>query len=206
MVVLRSPTIQSTDLSTAFASDLTRRLERAYDSTLLNELQIQINCLPLQASSAVVAKQDELDERGTELWNHATRLRRDESDPKCTSKEDAALQARVLCLLRAFSFLLLDTAGKHTTKGRQGKSCVRLMTVALKAAKVCIGNNELSTATKILERAAEYQETLAGEEEGKIQRESEPAHRLRAEYYVVRTALVSSSTSNCMGIIMTQVG
>jgi hypothetical protein len=64
------------------------------------------------------------------------------------------------------------------------------MKVALKAAKWCIENKEVENATKVLERAAEYQEILS--QEGESERgEAELGERLRVEYYALRTALVS---------------
>lgn len=67
--------------------------------------------------------------------------------------------------------------------------CVRLLKVALKAAKYCIQQDQLDLATKSLELAAEYMDELAKrdleEEDGEVQK------RLKAEYFVLRTALVS---------------
>lgn len=176
----------------AFASSLTKRVDNIYDASLLSDIQTQARGLPLQPSSTIVAKQDELDKLGTELWNLSTRLRRDEVNPNSKKKEEIALRNSTLCLLRAFAFLLLDSAGGQGAKGRQRKGCIRLMKVALKAARVCIEGNELSTATKILERAAEYQEVL-GKEGGRGE-DTELANRLRVEYFAVRMSLVSVST------------
>lgn len=178
----------------AFASILAARFEIAPDASLINELQAQIRGLPLQASSAVTAKQGELDKLGTELWNLSTRIRRDEGDPNSESKEATLRKNRSLCILRAFSFLLLDSAGGQGLKGRQRRSVIRLMKVALKAAKMCIDGSELSTATKILERAAEYQEILSKAVEGETEEETALADRLRAEYFAVRTTLVSANS------------
>ncbi|KAF1852174.1 SPO22-domain-containing protein [Cucurbitaria berberidis CBS 394.84] len=171
----------------AFASSLTKRLENSHDASLISDLQTQTRGLPLPASSTTSAKQYELDKLGTELWNLSTRLRRDEAGPDGKEKEETARKNRILCLLRAFAFLLLDSAGGQGAKGRQCKSCIRLMKIALKAARVSIEGNEPGTATKVLERAAEYQDVLskAGESGG----EAELADRLRAEYFAVRTTL-----------------
>jgi hypothetical protein len=177
----------------AFALTLTKRLENGRDTTLVDDLQAQIRGLPLQASSAVFSKQDELDKSGIELWNLSTRLRRAERNSDGNSKDTTARKDRALTLLRPFSFLLLDTAGGCEVKGGQRKSCIRLMKVALKAARVCIEANELNTATKVLERAAEYQETLGkqNEVETESREEIELADGLRVEYFAVRTALVN---------------
>jgi hypothetical protein len=175
----------------AFSSTLAKRLEDGRDTALVDDLQAQIRGLPLQASSAVLAKQDELEKSGIKLWNLSTRLRRGESNSDGNLKDTTA---RALTLLRPFSFLLLDTAGGRGAKGGQHKNCIRLMKVALKAARACIQGNELSTATKVLERAAEYQETLGKENdvETESREEIELADGLRVEYFAVRTALVNS--------------
>jgi len=177
----------------AFGSSLTKRLENERDTALVNDFQTQIRGLPLQPSSTLTARQDELDKLGTELWNLSTRLRRDESGPDGRAKEEATRKNRVLCLLRVFSFLVLDSAAAQA-KGRPRKSCIRLMKVALKAARVCIDSNEMSNATKILERAAEYQDILSQKSDGTSKEECEAADRLRLEYFAIRTTLVSDYT------------
>lgn len=65
------------------------------------------------------------------------------------------------------------------------------MKVALKAARVCIDGDELSNSTKVLERAAEYQDILSGERDGATKDEGEAADRLRLDYFAVRMLLVS---------------
>jgi hypothetical protein len=174
----------------AFGSSLTKRFDDKRDMSLIDDLQSQIRGLPLLPSSTLTAKQDQLDTLGTELWNLSTRLRRDEPLTGSTSKEDVAHKNRALCLLRTFSFLLLASSAVQA-KGLPWKSCIRLMRVALKAARVCMENNELSNSTKILERAAEYQDILSRETDGSGSDEGEAAHRLRIEYFALRTALVS---------------
>ncbi|EUC48226.1 hypothetical protein COCMIDRAFT_87783 [Bipolaris oryzae ATCC 44560] len=172
-----------------FATTLIQRVEGGQDTTLADDLRANIRTLPLQASSTVLAKQEELDRLGTELWNLAIKLRRDEADVIIQSSDITANQKRTLSLLRAFSFLLLDSAGGHDTKRRQRKNCIRLMKVALKAARVCIQGDELNIATKVLERAADYQDVLSQEGEDKRKEEKELADDLRAQYLAVRTTL-----------------
>jgi hypothetical protein len=174
----------------AFGSALTKRFENEHDASLSSDLQTQIRGLPLLSSSTLTAKQDELDTLGTDLWNLSTRLRRDEPlTSSGKSKDSAANKDRAICLLRTFAFLLLDSSVAQA-KGRPRKSCIRLLKVALKAARVCIEKKELSNATKILERAAEYQDVLSKETNGSDGDEGEAAHRLRMEYFSVRTTLV----------------
>jgi hypothetical protein len=146
--------------------------------------------LPLQPSSTLTARQDELDRLGTELWNLSTRLRRDDAAHDGKAQDEATRQKRTQCLLRVFSFLLLDSAAAQA-KGRPRKSCIRLMKVALKAARVSIDSNELGHATKVLECAAGYQDILSDKSEGTGQDAEEAADRLRLDYFAVRTTLVS---------------
>jgi hypothetical protein len=140
-------------------------------------------------SSTVLARRDELDKLGTELWNLSTRLRRDESVNNGNAKDKTAHKNRMICFLRNFAFLLLDSAAAQA-KDRPQKSCVRLMRVALKAARECINVNELLPSTKIMERAAEYQDTMSKETESASGDEGEIARRLRMEYFALRTMLV----------------
>jgi hypothetical protein len=183
--------------STAFGSSLTKRFDKKRDASLVSDLQTQIRGLPLLPSSTLTARQDELDTLGTELWNLSTRLRRNEPLLDSTSKEDATHMNRAVCLLRTFSFLLLDSSVVQA-KGRPWKSCIRLMRVALKAARVCIDNNELNNATKILERAAEYQDVLSMDTNSSGHDENKAAHRLRIEYFAVRTTLVRELLSTLL--------
>lgn len=117
-------------------------------------------------------------------------MRRNEPARDGKAKEDTTRKSHSLCLLRVFSFFLLDSAAAQA-KGRPRKSCIRLIKVALKAARVCIDSSELNNATKILERAAEYQDALSKETDRTSHDEGEVADRLRMDYLAVRTTLVS---------------
>jgi hypothetical protein len=174
---------------TAFGSGLNKRFDSEHDASLVNDLHAQIRGLPLLPSSTLTAKQNELDTLGTELWNLSTRLRRDEPVSDGKSKEKATDKSRALCLLRTFAFLLLDSSAAQA-KGRPRKSCIRLMKVALKAARVCIEDNELNNAVKILERAAEYQDVLSKQTNGSNGDKGEAGNCLRMDYFAVRTTLV----------------
>lgn len=174
---------------TAFASNISDRFNNDRDTSLANDIQLQIRNLPLQPSSTVTAKQDELDRLGTELWNLSTRLRRDEPTKGGKTKDASRERNRAICLLRVFSFLLVDSAAAPT-KNRQRQSCIRLMKVALKAARICIDTSELNHATKVLERAADYQDILSTESNEIEEEEGQLAQRSCLEYFVVRTALV----------------
>jgi hypothetical protein len=173
-----------------FGSSLAKRIEDKRDDSLVDDFVTQLRGLPLQPSSTLTARQDELDRLGTELWNLSTRLRRDDLAHGGKSKDEVARKRRMLCLLRVFSFLLLDSAAAQA-KGRPRKSCIRLMKVALKAARVCIDGDEMNNATKVLERAAEYQDILSGDRDSATREECEAADRLRLDYFAVRMLLVS---------------
>lgn len=175
---------------TVFATSLSKRIEKSHDASLAADIHAQIRGLPLQSSSAISAKKSELDKRGTELWNLSTHMRRGEADALATEKEDNTQKDRTFSLLRAFAFLLLETAARQDTRGRQRKSCIRLMKVALKAAKACIDNEELGIATKVLESAAEYQEKMGKPNGSAVSGETELTDRLCLEYFAMRTTLV----------------
>ncbi|KAF2804066.1 SPO22-domain-containing protein [Mytilinidion resinicola] len=173
-----------------FADSISTRLtSNPFDTTLATDLQAQITSLPLPASSALNAKRDELDKVGTELWNTSTRLKREESRE--------GLGKKVLCLLRAFAFLLLESAAaglkRKGTAGADSKdegAVVRLMKVALKSSRVCLEAGMVDVCSKVMERAATLEEELAAEKDAETGPESDEANRrLRVEYLVLRSAL-----------------
>lgn len=183
------PLATSNSRLTAFASKLEKRFSISRETTLQDELQAEIRLLPLPPSSTVAARQIELDKLGTELWNLSTVLRR-EQQPNGMTKDETLQRSRALCLLRVFAFLLLDTACGQATKARERKHCIRLIKVALKAARVCIEHNELGAATKVLERAADYQDELSKESDSTTDEKTNVTDCLRIEYFAVRTTLV----------------
>ncbi|ORY11635.1 meiosis protein SPO22/ZIP4 like-domain-containing protein [Clohesyomyces aquaticus] len=174
----------------SFASGLANRvLPSSHDPTLSDDLLLHIRSLPLPASSTIAAKQDELDRLGTELWNLATRLLRDGPPPDGKSEERVAQRKKNVRLLRVFAFLLLDTAGGQGKKGRERKNCIRLIKVALKAARVCLEDVDLHSATKLLERAADYNDVLNKDRSHEDGSDENLAARLRLDYLSIRTAL-----------------
>lgn len=104
-------------------------------STLLNlsnQFQDQINTFPSNLTSIAVSKHQELDTEGLTLWNLCTRLIRSNDFSASSDQRTTLLAARV------FAFLLLDGAlGKEN---ESLASVARLIRVAMKAAKSCIGN------------------------------------------------------------------
>lgn len=185
-----TPEVDYSSYLAVFASSLATRINASHDATLVNDLQAHIRGLPFQSSSTIVTKQDELDKLGTELWNLSTRLSREGAKPNGKAKGDIVSRNLAICLLRAFSFLLLDSASGLSSRNRGRAACIRLMRVALKAAKVCIESNEFLVATKVLERAADYQNCLAKENGREKDGEEKLAKGLCVEYFAVRTALV----------------
>ncbi|KAF2745815.1 SPO22-domain-containing protein [Sporormia fimetaria CBS 119925] len=177
----------------AFASSLQNRLERASsDATIQSDLEFNIRALPLPASSVITTKQDELDKLGTSLWNLSTTiLRRDVQDQDGSSR--AQKIKRTCCLLRVFAFLLLDTAATQATKVKERKHSVRLLRVALKAARLCIQESELDGAVKVLERAADHQEHLQQngdcDNDQSADVDEQDVACLCAQYYHLRTLL-----------------
>ncbi|OCK77725.1 SPO22-domain-containing protein [Lepidopterella palustris CBS 459.81] len=153
------------------------------DPALSTELQAHIHTLPLSHSATATAKQEELDRAGTELWNLSTRLRRDESHN----------DKKLLCLLRVFAFLLLDSghgqSGSLSTVKGMKQGCVRLLRVALKAAKFCLDQKQIELCLKVLERAAVFEDQLGKVGVPGSGVDGELRARLKAEYFVLRTAL-----------------
>jgi hypothetical protein len=148
----------------------------------------------------ITTKRDELDKLGTELWNLSTRLRRDKP-VQSNVKDSKAQNNSTVCLLRAYAFLLLDSAGSQAVKGGERKSCIRLMKIALKAAKVCILAKDLENTTKVLERAAVYENLLGSKGHNADSEEGDVARRLHLEYFAMRAVLVRLRHS-CLAMLM----
>jgi len=104
--------------------------------------------------------------------------------------KENAIRDRIRILLRVFAFLVLDTTSRHGKQGRDSKSSLRLMKVALKAAVVCLDAQDTESATKVLERAADYQDILEKMKDGRKEEYGDTIEQLRIEYFLKRTALV----------------
>ncbi|QDS73641.1 hypothetical protein FKW77_002299 [Venturia effusa] len=164
-----------------FANSISDRIDGpTTDRNLLSELQEFVQTLPMQAPSARVS---DFNTKGTELWNFSTRL----------SRSDAAPQKRLLfCLLRVFAFGLLDCA--HLRRSISSANCVRLLKVALKAAKFCIASDALEQSLKVLERVAAYLEEFEKIEEGLSPEDNALRAKLNSEYHILRTTLAWKSS------------
>lgn len=123
----------------------------------------------------------ELDAKGTELWNLATRLNRE---------PNADVYKRTLCILRVFAFFLLDS-GRSDRVGSLN-NFVRLLKVAFKSAKICLAQQELEFGVKVLERAAHYVDVIGEQDKSGDSEDALMCERLTAEYFILRTTLVSS--------------
>lgn len=135
-----------------------------------------------------------LDSLGSQLWNAATNiLRQEESEHDPRKRKE---RGRLVTLLRMFGYLLVDAA--HHTSSRRTKDLdqrVRTFKIGLKACRFCLDNGELELALKGLERCSEY--TSAAEEDAPIVRivQSQDSDeidrhltlkRLALEYYLLR--------------------
>lgn len=104
-----------------------------------------------------------------------------------------------------FAFTLLDCANhaRRNDEEAKWKQGVRLLRVALKAAKSCLEVSQLEWCTKVMEKAADHEEQISrkadegdGENKDEIEGEERRVYeRLRIEYWNVRIALVSLNSS-----------
>jgi len=76
--------------------------------------------------------------------------------------------------------------GKGTTA-----NMVRLMRIGIKAAKNCLGSKQLDHALEVLEKLGGYELLLKKPDVPSLPEDKELHQRLIAEYYVLRTSLVS---------------
>ncbi|KAI9697243.1 MAG: hypothetical protein M1836_004807 [Candelina mexicana] len=179
-----------------FADTLYKSLETGHQVPNLHiDLKKHIHDFPANISVTAASRYEELDARGTALWNLTTRLKR-------STEIDEEFQD--LCHVRVFAFLLLD-CGQQTSRGtvssirfffalislslNRSLDCIRLQKVALKAAKYCLDQKQLDGAIRVLEKAADYEEELS-KPTNQLTPEDATAHgTLSAEYFLLRTTL-----------------
>ena len=144
----------------------------------------------------------EFDRLGTELWNFATRSRRD-VDP---GGEDAC------ALIRVFSFSLLDCIKAATQRTPQNN--LRLLKIGIKAAKVCLEDDDAENAQGVLSSAASITDALSNrlgvgpgaQESAEKDQDLIAMHRsLNVEYLTVRIMLVRLATSRCLVVVSIDV-
>lgn len=187
MVLYAQPgevTLRCTYECTGFASSIQNLVnETTIDDSLAKELRERNYCFPIAASAARI---QELDAKGTELWNLATRLNR---------RPNADEYQRTLCLLRIFAFFLLDPG--HSGRIGSLNNCIRLLKVSFKCTKVCLAQREHEFCVKVLERAANYIEVISGQDLDGSAEEKQVCERLTAEYFILRTTLACSRVTLC---------
>lgn len=199
---------------------------------LASELRSHINTLHVFANDhgsgnqITVRKEDNWDKKGTELWNLCARLHRDE-DPndgggtisQGVQKDSSMSFTWLLALARLLAFLFIDCGFKASQRDRRRtesgtasnlqnggigefSKSVRLLKVATKAARSLLQQRHTELASKVLERAAEYEDTLAkgfdfrdvAQQDTRASAEQEEDQRLyarlRVEYFALRMMLV----------------
>ena len=123
-----------------FASDLEAQLPAAVSTkaseALHFDVEQQISAFPSNLTLCAASKYQELDNKGTSLWNLCTRLRRE------YDSENSHDMPVILLMARIFAFLLLD--GANQCGKSEASNAVRLMKTGIKAAKNCLGRTSHS--------------------------------------------------------------
>ncbi|TKA61057.1 hypothetical protein B0A49_09270 [Cryomyces minteri] len=162
-----SGTIKTDPLDATFASQIDKHLKGSF---------------PISKALITATRSEQLDKLGTNLWNTATRLWRDNDE---TDK-------KALCNLRVFAFFLLVAAQRPSSEPLPGSfgNAIRLLKVSLKAAKFCLDQKQIDRCQEVLERAAVLEEELTKDQSQAGPDDVELCARLTSEYWVLRTALV----------------
>ena len=168
-----------------FASELTTRLQSTQNnnSSLILEIQSHVNTLHTSGSLVLAYRTEEFDRLATQLWNLATRLRREH--------DSGADYDKLLLLVRIFAFYVLDCSRSTARASLQAQ--IRIFKVANKAAKSCLDTQELDLALKVLQRAATYEEALSEPSQHAGENDAVARSKLRVDYYGLRIALVRFS-------------
>ncbi|KAF6805556.1 hypothetical protein CSOJ01_09425 [Colletotrichum sojae] len=172
---------------TVLAQSLSRRLPTAVDppsvETLLAELKPQLNGIMTFAGPVKGKTQkNELDVRGTELWNRCTTLRREDMPGMPPTR------SRLLLRSRTFAFFMIDAA--RSERSPKLPDVVHLMKLALKAGKWCIDDGSLKLASAVFVKASNYSSALAQLQQTMLGPDDlTECKRLETEYYILRTAL-----------------
>ncbi|KAI8316407.1 Transcriptional regulator [Colletotrichum sp. SAR11_59] len=186
------------DLPAPFADNLLKRLPEARDppaiDTLHDELMKKLNNthgflnLPRGKSRS---QRNELDRKGTELWNLCMRLRRDEMPGEPPTRKKLLLRARV------FAFLMIDIARfwKVAEDARPEDwmplaNVVHLMRLALKTGKMCLDDCGAKFANMVFLKASNYSDLLGRLTQTMLGPDDlAECKRLESEYYILRTAM-----------------
>lgn len=156
---------------------------------LIEEVQDYVNDfqnISLASQRSVRSERHEqLDRLGTKLWNLSTKLKR----------EHGSKDFRTVSLVRTFAFLLLD--GAQSLERSTPQNVIRLMNAALKTARICLDGGQLGLCQKVLEKAAGYESEIRDPRPKDAEEDEETGAlyaRLRAGYFVLRTALESTES------------
>ena len=168
-----------------FSSSIPSKIHNgAIDPPFEAELRTHIYNLPIKTGTAHTL---ELDSGGTELWDLAMSLDRDQNLDTNRKK--------TMHLLRTFAFFLIDSS--YIDRVRSLDKCVRLLKVAFTSAEGCFDQHDLDFAIKVLERAAHYVEIIS-QESAEIRPEDMALfERLKAGYFFHRMILVSRAAFLC---------
>lgn len=189
---------------------LNDQLDAAETSEFIDGLRGQIRSLHShpQRTKPGSTGDSELNQLGTSLWNLCTRLRRTDAPPNSVNNRSLVLFGRV------HAFHLLDAA--QCTENAVAAEVVRLLRLALKAGRSCIGmtqtsllsvllyvsklvwidDSEFELATLVLQRAADYNTRLRDLLSGISHDDANDIKGLEAEYFILRAALASCFQSS----------
>ncbi|KAI8218718.1 hypothetical protein K4K54_010127 [Colletotrichum sp. SAR 10_86] len=186
------------DLPAPFADNLLKRLPEARDppaiDTLHEELMKKLNNthgFPNLPRGKSRSQRNELDRKGTELWNLCMRLRRDEMPGEPPTRKKLLLRARV------FAFLMIDIARfwKVAEDARPEDwmplaDVVHLMRLALKAGRMCLDDCGAKFANMVFLKASNYSDLLGRLTQTMLGPDDlAECKRLESEYYILRTAM-----------------
>lgn len=171
---------------------------------LTDELENQIRAIK-SCTLRGGQRHEQLDSTGTSLWNLCTRLKREEYD------DSASGIHKVLIYTRIFAFLILALA--QWGDRNAPNDVIRLTKLAIKTGRSCIGKlqishqlcthayetnrhaeeDELEFALLALQKAADCNGLLQNMRENLAQDDAKVCKRLEAEYFILRTVLVSDA-------------
>ncbi|KAL8848508.1 MAG: hypothetical protein Q9221_006467 [Calogaya cf. arnoldii] len=178
----------------AFTAMLEKALQDAPDTVrlLADTLLEHIESIALLSTSTFANKPRELDERGTRIWNLASKLRDDAKTAQTLALGPRAYPPHRLTV-RSGPPSLQSQVRPHQHYGSEvcpdsSADDIRVMKTALRASKCYHG--QLSITERIVERAAFYEQRLRKVSQAeKTQRSGSSVRRMSAEYCVLRITL-----------------
>ncbi|KAL9641268.1 MAG: hypothetical protein Q9204_000167 [Flavoplaca sp. TL-2023a] len=164
------------DSTIAFATRLEKALRDASDNVplLADALLEQIECIALVSSSALVDKIRDFDERGTRIWNLASKLKND--------AESGATLAQGLRAIQLCQQAGIEVLSRCEQSSPPAFRPLPRLTIT--------DQGQLSITERIVERAAAYEQRLRkGSHIEKDQDSEVRVRRMSAEYHVLRITL-----------------